>query len=211
LKRLTWFFPAALAAFALFFAFAAAAADPATCGAPQISSRVNFHGEKIKYDRKIAFAVIGKSRERVRGKYETERKVGLTMDFKGDCLSRLDVLVDVFPTIHLMADYHDKKYRCARQSVLDHERQHGRIARKIYQKLPGKIDELAREMFSRPGEDGHAAILDELEHELNDDGPLITKFLEDLEKKQDAFDAKELADDTVIYVKCRRAKRKKMK
>jgi hypothetical protein len=167
---------------------------------------VNFHGEKIVYDRETAFAVIGKSRERIRGKYETERKVGLTTDFEGECLRRLDVLVDVFPAIHLMRDYHDRQYRCARQSVVDHERQHGHIARQSYQGLPRRIDELAREMFSRPGGEGHEAILEELGREL-DGGTMITKFLGDLDKNQDAFHAKERLDGSIIFVNCRLIKR----
>ena len=186
-----------LSAFAVFAAalaaggLAAAAAGPASCGAPQISSRVNFHGEKIEYDREIAFTVIGKSRERVWGKYETERKVGLTTDFEGECLRRLDVLVDVFPTIHLMRDYHDRQYRCARQS---------------YQGLPRRIGELAREMFSRPSGEGHEAILEELGREL-DGGTMITKFLGDLDKNQDAFHAKERLDGSIAFINCRLIKR----
>ena len=212
MERVTWPPPAAVVAFAVFTAalaaggLAAAAAGPASCGAPQISSRVNFHGEKIEYDREIVFTVIGKNRERVWGKYETERKVGLTTDFEGECLRRLDVLVDVFPTIHLMRDYHDRKFRCARQSVVDHERQHGRIARQSYQGLPRRIDELAREMFSRPGGEGHEAILEELGREL-DDGTMITKFLDGLDKNQDAFHAKKRLDGSIAFVNCRLIKR----
>ncbi len=103
---------AMLVAFATFSAALAAeelaptASNPVACATPQISAQVRYHEKKVEYDLGISFTITNKSRERVWGKYKTERKVGFKTDFEGECLRRLDVLVEVFPTIHLVSDYH---------------------------------------------------------------------------------------------------------
>ena len=178
------------------------ASNPMVCATPQISARTRYHGEKVECDLGISFTLINKKQERVWGKYETEREVDVKTNFEGECLRRLDVVVDVFPVIHLIRDYKDNQYRCARQSVLDRERRHRPIVRRRYDGLPQQIETLAADLFSRTSDGGHEAIVEQLAQEL-DDGPFIKKFLSDLEKEQDTFRARELRDGSIAVVDCR--------
>ena len=184
-----------------------AASNAAACGTPQISTKLTYHEEEVKYDLGITIVSSpGSPTARRLGLYGHENKISFTTRSEGECLRRLDVLVEVFPVIRLMSDYKKRMYRCAKQYVLDHEREHGSIARKSYQGFAHKIKKRAATMFSRPSGGGHEAILRRFVDEL-DGGPMTTKFLGDLEKKQEAFHAKERTR-AIISVKCRLTKTK---
>ncbi len=185
-----------------------AASNAAACGAPRISTKLTYHEEEVEYD--LGVTIIsspGSPTARRLGLYEHGNKIGFTTEFEGQCLRRLDVLIEVFPVIRLMSDYKKRMYRCAKQYVLDHEREHGSIARKSFQGFARKVKKRAAAMFSRPSGDNHETILRRFVDEL-DGGPMTTKFLGGLEKKQEAFHAKERTR-AIISVKCRLTKRKR--
>ncbi len=179
---------------------ALAASNRGACAKPKITSDVIYHEEKVKYDLEVSAT----SRERTLGLYVHESRIGFKTQFEGACALRLDLVIEIFPTIRLLGDYKKKRYRCARRYVLDHEREHGRVVLESHKKFARELEKLAAAMFSRKG--GHEAAVQELADELKG-GPVITKFKAGLDKRQDAFHAKEHSGK-LVSKKCRMKERK---
>lgn len=185
---------------------APAVSDSDVCAPPRTAARISYRAEEIEYDLGITFSLINNKQERIYGNYKAELDVDIETSFREKCLAELRVAVDVSPVIHLLKDYRDVRYRCARQSILDQERRHGPIVRRIYDDLPRRIENLASGLFAERTGISHKVTVEQLTHELRE-GPFITEFLEEVDAAQDAFRARERRDGSVVLVDCRRIKR----
>ena len=78
--------------------------------------------------------------------YATE-EVGYRMQIQGGCLKSLNITVKVFPVIQLRGIYKKKTKKCARKSILEHERRHSAVARREFKKLANDIKKIAIRLF----------------------------------------------------------------
>ena len=70
--------------------------------------------------------------------YATD-EVGHRMQIQGGCLKSLNITVNVFPVIQLWGIYKKKTKKCARKSILEHERCHSAVAKREFKKLANDI------------------------------------------------------------------------
>ena len=105
-------------------------APDAKCQRPQVKSKMVYEREKVSYDleRQANFRSAGKPL----GWYYATDQIGYRMQVQGGCLKSLAVTVTVFPVIQLRGIYKKKSKKCARKSVLEHERRHSAVAKREY-------------------------------------------------------------------------------
>ena len=195
-------------AVAVMFGLSAARAAPlapdAKCRKPEVKSKMIYGREKISYDleRQPNFRSAGKPL----GWYYATDEVGYRMQIQGGCLKSLDIKVKVFPVIQLRSIYKKKRKKCARQSILEHERRHGAVAKREFRKLAGDIKKVAIKLFTGKSAPDPNTVAAALNGEL--DKGLYERFRKKYNKAQDGFhdDRKQAR---IIRQKCRRVKRKR--
>ena len=182
---------------------AAPLAPDAKCRKPEVKSKMIYGREKVSYDleRQPNFRSAGKPL----GWYYATDEVGYRMQIQGGCLKSLDIKVKVFPLIQLRSIYKKKRKKCARQSILEHERRHGKVAKREFRKLANDIKKVAIRLFtgkSAPDPNTAAALNGEL------DKGLYKRFRKKYNKAQEGFHD-DLKQARIIRKKCRLVKRKR--
>ncbi|MCH7937572.1 MAG: hypothetical protein IH994_10865 [Proteobacteria bacterium] len=183
---------------------AAPLAPEAKCQKPLVKSKMIYGREKVSYDleRQPNFRSAGKPL----GWYYATDEVGYRMQIQGGCLKSLDIKVKVFPVIQLRGIYKQKRKKCARQSILEHERRHSKVAKRQFKKLASDIKKVAIKLFtgkSAPDPNTAAAALN---GEL--DKGLYRRFRKKYNAAQDGFHD-DLKQARIIRKKCRLVKRKR--
>ena len=117
---------------------AAALAPDAKCQKLQVKSKMVYGREKVSYD--LEKQANFRSAGRPLGWYYATDEVGYRMQIQGGCLKSLNITVKVFPVIQLRGIY--KKKKCARKSILEHERRHSAVAKREFKKLANDIKKL---------------------------------------------------------------------
>ena len=117
---------------------AAALAPDAKCQKPQLKSKMVYGREKVSYDleKQANFRSAGWPL----GWYYATDEVSYRMQIQGGCLKSLNITVKMFPVIQLRGIY--KKKKCARKSILEHERRHSAVAKREFKKLANDIKKL---------------------------------------------------------------------
>ena len=96
--------------------------------------------EKVSYD--LEKQANFRSAGRPLGWYYATDEVGYRMQIQGGCLKSLNITVKVFPVIQLRGIYKKKTKKCARKSILEHERRHSAVAKREFKKLANDIKQL---------------------------------------------------------------------
>lgn len=190
--------------FGLSDARAAPLAPDAKCRKPEVKLKMIYGREKVSYDleRQPNFRAAGKPL----GWYYATDEVGYGMKIQGGCLKSLDIKVKVFPVIQLRGIYKKKRKKCARQSILEHERRHGKVAKREFRKLAGDIKKVAIRLFTGKSAPDPDTVAGALNGEL--DKGLYERFRKKYSKAQDRFHD-DLAQARIIRKKCRLVKRKR--
>ena len=195
-------------AMAVFLGLSVARAAPlapdANCQKPQVKSKMVYGREKVSYDleRQANFRSAGKPL----GWYYATDEVGYRMQIQGGCLKSLDIKVKVFPVIQLRSIYKKKTKKCARKSILEHERRHSAVAKREYKKLAAAIKKLAARLFTGKSAPDVNTVAGALDAEL--DKGIYDRFLKKYTAAQDRFHD-DLAQARIIRKKCRLVKRKR--
>jgi hypothetical protein len=124
---------------------AAALAPDAKCQKLQVKSKMVYGREKVCYDleKQTNFRSAGWPL----GWYYATDEVGYRMQIQGGCLKSLNITVKVFPVIQLRGIYKKKTKKCARKSILEHERRHSAVAKREFKKLANDIKKIAIRLF----------------------------------------------------------------
>ena len=183
---------------------AAPLAPDAKCQKPQVKSKMVYEREKVSYDleRQANFRSAGKPL----GWYYATDQIGYRMQVQGGCLKSLDITVKVFPVIQLRGIYKKKSKKCARKSVLAHERRHSAVAKREYKKLAAAIKKLAARLFTGKSAPDVNTVAAALNAEL--DKGIYDRFRKKYNAAQDRFHD-DLAQARIIRKKCRLVKRKR--
>ncbi len=179
-------------------------APDAKCQKPQVKSKMTYEREKVSYDleRQPNFRSAG----RPLGWYYATDRIGYRMQVQGGCLKSLDITVKVSPVIQLRGIYKKKSKKCARKSILEHERRHSAVAKREYKKLAAAIKKLAARLFTGKSAPDVNTVAAALNAEL--DKGLYDRFLKKYNAAQDRFHD-DLAQARIIRKKCRLVKRKR--
>jgi hypothetical protein len=201
--------PILIAAFAVAVVWGLpAAATPlapnAKCQKPQVKSKMVYGREKVSFDleRQPNYQSEGKPL----GWYYAKDEVGYRMQIQGGCLKSLDIKVKVFPVIQLRGIYKKKNKKCARKSILEHERRHSKVAKREFRKLAADIKKVAIKLFTGKSAPNPNTVAAALNGEL--DKGLYKRFLKKYKKAQDGFHD-DLKQARIIRKKCRLVKRKR--
>jgi len=100
---------------------------------------------KVSYD--LEKQANFRSAGRPLGWYYATDEVGYRMQIQGGCLKSLNITVKVFPVIQLRGIYKKKTKKCARKSILEHERRHSAVAKREFKKLANDIKKIAIRLF----------------------------------------------------------------
>jgi len=106
----------------------------------------------------------------------------------------------------LRAIYTQKRKKCAGQVVLDHERGHGRVARREYGKLAAEIKALAGSLFANKRVPDVETVGARVSAALR--GGVLAKFQERLDAAQKTYHGR-LAQAEIVKKKCRLVERKR--
>ena len=119
--------------------------DPG-CKKPVVSSQAVYPREPVAYtlEKHPQFKSAGKPL----GLFQARETIGYRIEIQGGCLKSLAVKITAQPSIFLRSIYKKKTRKCARKSVLSHERGHGRIAKKLYRALAARIKKTAVKLFT---------------------------------------------------------------
>jgi hypothetical protein len=93
--------------------------------------------EKVSYD--LEKQENFRSAGRPLGWYYATDEVGYRMQIEGGFLKSLNITVKVFPVIQLWGIDEKKTKKCARKSILEHERRHSAVAKWEFKKLANDI------------------------------------------------------------------------
>ena len=104
---------------------------------PQVKSKMVYGREKVSYD--LEKQANFRSAGRPLGWHYATEEVGYRMQIQGGCLKSLNITVKVFPVIQLRGIYKKKTKKCARKSILEHERRHSAVAKREFKKLATDI------------------------------------------------------------------------
>ena len=191
-------------AWGLSAARAAPLAPDAKCQKPQVKSKMVYGREKVSYDleRQANFRSAGKPL----GWYYATDEVAYRMQIQGGCLKSLDIKVKVFPVIQLRSIYKKKTKKCARKSILEHERRHSKVAKREFKKLGNDIKKVAIRLFTGKSAPDPNTVAAALNGEL--DKGLYKRFRKKYKAAQDRFHD-DLAQARIIRKKCRLVKRKR--
>ncbi len=179
-------------------------APDAKCQRPQVKSKMAYEREKVSYDleRQSNFRSAGKPL----GWYYATDEVGYRMQIQGGCLKSLDITIKVFPVIQLRGIYKKKSKKCARKSVLAHERRHSAVAKREFKKLANDIKKVAIRLFTGKSAPDVNTVAAALNGEL--DKGLYKRFRKTYKTAQDGFHD-DLTQARIIRKKCRLVKRKR--
>lgn len=179
-------------------------APDAKCQRPEVKSKMAYEREKVSYDleRQANFRSAGKPL----GWYYATDQIGYRMQVQGGCLKSLAVTVTVFPVIQLRGIYKKKSKKCARKSVLAHERRHSAVAKREYKKLAAAIKKLAARLFTGKSAPDVNTVAGALDAELGKG--IYDRFRKKYNAAQDRFHD-DLAQARIIRKKCRLVKRKR--
>lgn len=119
--------------------------DP-KCKKPQVSSKAVYPKEPVAYtlEKHPQYKSAGKPL----GLFQARETIGYRIEILGGCLQSLAVKITARPAIFLRSIYKKKNKKCARKSVLSHERGHGRIAKKQYKTFAARIKKTAMKLFT---------------------------------------------------------------
>ncbi len=196
----------------LFLAVAGGAAAPARaalepdprCKRPVVSSKAVYPREPVAYtlEKHPRFKSAGKPL----GLFQARETIGYRIEIQGGCLKSLAVKITAQPAIFLRSIYKKKTRKCARKSVLSHERGHGRIAKKQYKALAARIKKTAVKLFTGK------AVADVKTAATALDAKLKTGVIPGFQKRYDAaqkgFHSK-IAQAELIRRGCKLVKRKR--
>ena len=174
------------------------------CPKPIVKAALDYPREQVVYD--LERHPDFKRRGRPLGLFSAGHRIGYSGNIQGGCLRRLTVTIEVTPRIHLRAIYTKKSKKCARQLVLDHERRHGRVAKKEYQRLAADIKKLVVRLFAGK----RVADVETAEAHLSEalDSRVLPQFRKRYDAAQDTFHGK-LKQAEIVKKKCRLVKRKR--
>ena len=185
-------------------AAAAPLAPDAKCQKPQVKSKMVYGREKVSYDleRQPNYRAEGKPL----GWYYATDEVSYRMQLQGGCLKSLDITIKVFPVIQLRSIYKKKTKKCARKSILEHERRHSAVAKREFKKLGNDIKKVAIRLFTGKSAPDPNTVAAALNGEL--EKGLYKRFRKKYKTAQDGFHD-DLKQARIIRKKCRLVKRKR--
>lgn len=197
---------------ALFLAVAGGAVAPAgaalkpdpKCQRPRVSSKAVYPREPVAYtlEKHPQFKSAGKPL----GLFQARETIGYRIEIQGGCLKSLAVKITAQPAIFLRSIYKKKTRKCARQSVLSHERGHGRIAKKQYKVLAARIKKMAVKLFTGKKVPDVKTAGAALDAKLKTD--VIPGFQKSYDAAQKGFHTK-IAQADIIRKSCKLVKRKR--
>ena len=160
--------------------------------------------EKVSYD--LEKQANFRSAGRPLGWYYATNEVGYRMQIQGGCLKSLNITVKVFPVIQLRGIYKKKTKKCARKSILEHERRHSAVAKREFKKLANDIKKIAIRLFTGKSAPDVNTVAAALNGEL--DKGLYKRFRKKYNAAQDGFHD-DLKQARIIRKKCRLVKSKR--
>ena len=160
--------------------------------------------EKVSYD--LEKQANFRSARRPLGWYYATDEVGYRMQIQGGCLKSLNITVKVFPVIQLRGIDKKKTKKCARKSILEHERRHSAVAKREFKKLANDIKKIAIRLFTGKSAPDVNTVAATLNGEL--DKGLYKRFRKKYNAAQDGFH-EDLKQASIIRKKCRLMKRKR--
>ena len=89
------------------------------------------------------------------------------MQIQGGCLKSLNITVKVFPVIQLRGIDKKKTKKCARKSILEHERRHSAVAKREFKKLANDIKKIVIRLFTGKSESDVNTVAAALNGELD--------------------------------------------
>ena len=187
------------------FASAGAALKPdPKCQKPRVSSKAVYPREPVAYtlEKHPQFKSAGKPL----GLFQARETIGYRIEIQGGCLKSLAVKITAQPSIFLRSIYTKKTRKCARQSVLSHERGHGRIAKKQYKVLAARIKKMAVKLFTGKKVPDVKTAGAALDAKLKAD--VIPGFQKSYDAAQKGFHTK-IAQADIIRKSCKLVKRKR--
>ena len=176
----------------------AANAEPEReCQAPDVTSQMIYHAEKVSFDleRQQHYVSAG----RPLGWYYSPHKIRYETRIRRECLINLDFTINVFPIIQLHSDFKKKSKQCGRKVVLDHERRHSVIAKREFEKLATEIRERSADLFDDQRVANIEAVIAILDAELGK--RFSANFSKQLNDAQEKFHNK-LAERKIIFKNC---------
>ncbi|MCH7864168.1 MAG: hypothetical protein IIC56_02990 [Proteobacteria bacterium] len=177
--------------------------DP-KCGKPRVSSKAVYPKEPVSYtlEKHPEFKSAGKPL----GLFQARESIGYRIEIQGGCLKSLAVKITAQPSIFLRSIYKKKTRKCARKSVLSHERGHGRIAKKQYKALAARIKKMAVKLFTGKAVPDVKTVGAELDAKLKTG--VIPGFKKRYDAAQKGFHTK-IAQAELIRRGCKLVKRKR--
>lgn len=177
--------------------------DP-NCKKPVVSSQAVYPREPVAYtlEKHPQF----KSAGRPLGLFQARETIGYRIEIQGGCLKSLAVKITAQPAIFLRSTYKKKTKKCARKSVLSHERGHGRIAKKQYKALAARIKKTAVKLFTGKKVPDVKTAGTALDAMMKAD--VIPGFQKRYDAAQKGFHTK-IAQADIIRKSCRLVKRKR--
>lgn len=103
----------------------------------------------MRYDLASQPAFRANRRGRIMGLFTVSAQIGYKAEIQASCVTRMEVRVEVRPSISLRKSLAKKASTCMRKITLDHEYGHARIARAHYKGLARRIEKMAAGMFRR--------------------------------------------------------------
>jgi len=177
--------------------------DP-KCKMPVVSSKAVYPKERVSYtlEKHPRFKSAGKPL----GLFQVREEIGYRIEIQGGCLKSLAVKITAQPAIFLRSTYKKKIKKCARKSVLSHERGHGRIAKKQYKVLAARIKKMAVKLFTGKKVPDVKTAGAALDAKLKTD--VIPGFQKSYDAAQKGFHTK-IAQADIIRKSCKLVKRKR--
>ena len=177
--------------------------DPG-CQKPVVSSKAVYPREPVAYtlEKHPQF----KSAGRPLGLFQARETIGYRIEIQGGCLKSLAVKITAQPSIFLRSIYKKKTRKCARKSVLSHERGHGRIAKRQYKALAARIKKMAVKLFTGKKVPDVKTVGAALDAKLKAD--VIPGFQKRYDAAQKGFHTK-IAQADIIRKSCKLVKRKR--